>query len=652
MDQKPAKKRKLDLTDPSSVMGTRGLYLSALTCFFAVISGVCFSIVSLIDRGDWGTVLIGALVLLGVGPILVLFFGLWLKGKGLYGFSDFVLMLAQYSSRPGRLVNYTMWELGAITIRLEMYLNMGRLEEARKLAAQVQKLAYSSSGVPKDEVCVEALMFVGVIEARLGNFDRAIKYGASNIRELTTIFERESTMETAKNLSTAYSVMGCILDDADRIAQARKMYQNSLNLKLEYLGESNASVVYPLANIGYTLVREGKYEEAEPYLLRAKEKLSDSIHSISGIGIEVDEWLAESLLGQGKVEEAAPLVDKTFQSRLKSDSPDSPKLVYSKILKGKLEAARGDLDGACVFLEEAASSLEKTPGWNQSLLKSVYDASAQVLSGSKDTVKLAELEKKARLVAEEIESKSRSVVLVDDLDRIDKTAEIPLFEDIEKLSSTDSSANANQLLAVLERSQAKREYHHLLKQILSRNTYYSLIFLATIIVYFMVEQVSRSKDLNYILIGILTGIMGFSLYSVFNFRRRMLAINKKLLGERPEVASITVDQDSLLGVVKRISGFVDGTETGIKERIFFEAITDMSAPVNFDGSTFQALVYKNSETGKIELIETKKAILVVSNKFSRKIHPVWQVLLKLGIYIGLYLIIVAAIMLASQAGLL
>lgn len=649
VDKKKAKS-EIDLVNPN--VSKKMLGLSTLVCTFALFAAVYLGFESLFEKGDITFFLIGLLVFFFLGPVLLVIFGIWLKGKGYYSLADFVMIITQYLSLPGRLVNFTMWEIGAYTTRIEIYLELGKLEKASELGARVQALANSHIGVPKDDVAMEAAMLYGIVEAKKGNFDKAIRFGNSKLVDAKSVFVKSKTLENAKTLASAFNSMGVILDAAEQFGEARKMYENSLKLRSEYLGEDNALNGYPLANIGYTYLREGKFEEAENHLLKARAKISDSIHQIEGIDSDCKAWLADALLSQGKVSEAETLIDENYRFRLKKQAKNGDKLAYSKVLKGKLYASKDHYKDANRFIGEAISSLESTPGYYKSQLKYAYEACSEVATKSGDQVLLAESQKKAKLVTEEVETKSTAVVIVDE-NSDDELLGLSTRGEQDSLMVQLQKQRAN--ISVSSGEKAGEQFHPVLEPLIKRSLVIPILFILSIGIYSCYSVVSLDGDINYLYCLFFIAIFGVILYPLFSNKRKLKKLNSLLVNQDPTSAKVSIEQDRLGGLVTRTSGFIESAGTDLKanetERMFFDIYSKIGIIAKFDGSTVDSLLYRDPVDNKLVAIETKNAILVVNRKFTSKFPPILQVVWKLGVFTCIYAAFIAAFTLSYSSDL-
>lgn len=164
-----------------------------------------------------------------------------------------------------------MWHFG----RGMAYLNLGRIEEAEKELAELEKFVtkfangipgYPTEGkkVPGDNLAIAAALLKGERASINGNIEEAVYHFATAVRleDANNYYE-----PAAWNFPTRH-YLGALLLDADRPREAEVVYWDDL--------EKNPNNAYSLYGLYQSLIAQGKGKEAQEFLTRYEEAWKDS----------------------------------------------------------------------------------------------------------------------------------------------------------------------------------------------------------------------------------------------------------------------------------------------------------------------------------------------------------------------------------------
>jgi len=128
---------------------------------------------------------------------------------------------------------------------------------------------------------------------------------AASLAEQVVTAKRKHLPENAPEILSIYENLGLLCEDTGRPAAARGFYEKRLTLLRN--GEPSAELATAHADVAGTLMAEGQFKEAEPYLrecLELREKLlPDDWRCFSARSL-----LGECLMGQQQLEAARPLL--------------------------------------------------------------------------------------------------------------------------------------------------------------------------------------------------------------------------------------------------------------------------------------------------------------------------------------------------------
>ena len=239
------------------------------------------------------------------------------------------------------------------------------------------------------EIRARALISATIIQVDAGNFDRALQFGEQAIDILET-----AGSEPTIDLAAAYAQLGGVYSRLENPTLSREWTRKAVDLyielegpsyrglstaynglayshvmegdyatAIEYLerdievaranyGENHIRFVLPMMNLGITLRRMGRYEEAVDQFMRARDTLGrlPGDHSARNVTVAVN--LGNTYQNLGDLATAARLFEEALSL---SDDENVPPRNRASLLNnsGDLMMIRGDLDGAIERLEVA-----------------------------------------------------------------------------------------------------------------------------------------------------------------------------------------------------------------------------------------------------------------------------------------------------------
>ena len=158
----------------------------------------------------------------------------------------------------------------------------------------------------------------------------------------------------SKSLAYLLGCVGYYLVDQGRYGEAEPYYQQSLEMYRKLLGDEHPDVATSLNNLAGLYESQGKYEEAEPYYqqsLEMRRKLLGNEHPHVATSLNNLAGLYES---QGKYEEAEPYYQQSLEMRRKLLGNEHPSVATS-------------LQGLAVLYKSQGKYEEAEPYYLQSL---------------------------------------------------------------------------------------------------------------------------------------------------------------------------------------------------------------------------------------------------------------------------------------------
>ena len=166
----------------------------------------------------------------------------------------------------------------------------------------------------------------------------------------------------SKSLAYLLVCVGYYLVDQGRYGEAEPYYQQSLEMKRKLLGNEHPSVASSLNNLAALYESQGKYEEAEPYYQQSLEmsrKLLGNEHPSVPSSLNN---LAELYRSQGKYEEAEPYFLQSLEMRRKLLGNEHPDVASSLNNLAALYKSQGKYEEAEPYLQQSLEMSRKLLG--------------------------------------------------------------------------------------------------------------------------------------------------------------------------------------------------------------------------------------------------------------------------------------------------
>jgi tetratricopeptide (TPR) repeat protein len=94
-------------------------------------------------------------------------------------------------------------------------------------------------------------------------------------------------------------------------AAAEALYERNIELVLQHRPHDRLALAYPLYGLSVTLMKVGRFEEAEPRLRRTHELLVEEVGWGSGLSFTTRTTLGECLRNLGRLEDAASILESS-----------------------------------------------------------------------------------------------------------------------------------------------------------------------------------------------------------------------------------------------------------------------------------------------------------------------------------------------------
>ncbi|MEM9597608.1 MAG: serine/threonine-protein kinase, partial [Acidobacteriota bacterium] len=185
---------------------------------------------------------------------------------------------------------------------------------------------------------------LALLLADQGKFDDAIASLQTSLRIARKVFGEEHP-----NVAKAIGNLGGFYLRQGDLAQAEATFRESLAMRERLLGGGHPSVARDTVRLAQVLNQMERFPEAETYARRTLEILPPD----GGSQVEMArDALGVSLLEQGRVDEAAPLVEDTRAYFLERFGPDHPRSIEATRNLAKLFEARGETERAAALRAE------------------------------------------------------------------------------------------------------------------------------------------------------------------------------------------------------------------------------------------------------------------------------------------------------------
>ena len=187
--------------------------------------------------------------------------------------------------------------------------------------------------------------------AMLAFYENRLDEALSLNREVLAM--REKKPDAKRRTAATLNNMGLIYREKGALRQARLHFERSLRLKVEALGDGDASLASSYQNLGRIYHLQGNYEKARDFLEKAyqlrQDNLGENHPDIASAGYA----LARVYLETGEVPKAKPIIEKSLSILSKSLGEDHPHWAHSLWEMARVQAIEGDFDRAMEGLAKA-----------------------------------------------------------------------------------------------------------------------------------------------------------------------------------------------------------------------------------------------------------------------------------------------------------
>ncbi len=203
------------------------------------------------------------------------------------------------------------------------------------------------SGLPEVEAAVRAIMGngyrnIGLYEEALRQHERALEI-------------RRGLPGGGLEVSRSLTSLGLVRRDEGRLAEARELFAEALEIRRRELGDDDLEVAMARANLALAEQRMGRLEDAERLLreaLRVRVRHRGAAHP----DVAMTEFLLARLMEeQGRLDEAQALHESALAKRRAALHERHPDLARSLQALGELHLRSGRPGAALPFLEECVA---------------------------------------------------------------------------------------------------------------------------------------------------------------------------------------------------------------------------------------------------------------------------------------------------------
>ncbi len=232
--------------------------------------------------------------------------------------------------------------------------DLGRLEEAEALFER----ALARLGETESPEAATLLRRLGTVERRRGRFEEA-----ERLHRRALALHRKLLGAEHREVATDHNSLGNLMNDLGRFDEAREQYLLALQIRLKVLGPDHSLVAAVLSNLGNVSWKPGtprRAAEALDYYGRAlaiKERSLGPDHPSVAItlnNLAIVHW------EEGRLEEAAALLERALAIREEAFGPEHFQVAQSLSNLGELEWSRGRLGEAEALYRRAMAIKDET----------------------------------------------------------------------------------------------------------------------------------------------------------------------------------------------------------------------------------------------------------------------------------------------------
>jgi serine/threonine protein kinase len=236
------------------------------------------------------------------------------------------------------------------------YTRQGRADRGVGLLAEALEMRRREEK-PNSPAIAIALKNLG--ESQL--FHHETEAARKSFDEARQILEANDQQATSEYADIALNIGRVEYDRGDAV-QARHLIEAALPLLRSAYGPQHAEIGSALISLGYVLQWQNEYGPMEGVARQAVQIYQHSVPELHPDRLQAESLLAESLFNQGRIEEAAPLVEKVFLDKQKVFGDKSSRVAEQLQLLIELRRRQGRLVEAEKLAREAIALKEERLG--------------------------------------------------------------------------------------------------------------------------------------------------------------------------------------------------------------------------------------------------------------------------------------------------
>jgi tetratricopeptide (TPR) repeat protein len=217
------------------------------------------------------------------------------------------------------------------------YSNQGHADRAVGLMTEALEIRRRVED-PNSVVIAIALKQLG--ETQLAHHET--EAARKSFDEARQILEASGKQDTSDYADVVLSLGRVEYDRGDAV-QARRLIEEALPLLRKTYGSQHTEVGSALTSLGYVLQWQSEYGPMEGVARQAVQIYQNSLPELHPDRLQAESLLAESLFNQGRIEEAAPLLEKVFLAKQKVFGNKSSRVAEDLQLLIELRRRQGRL---------------------------------------------------------------------------------------------------------------------------------------------------------------------------------------------------------------------------------------------------------------------------------------------------------------------